>query len=166
MADPLDQRIIAAIVTRMQTITTANGYQTNIDATKVADSRTNWDEEDDLNPAAISVYQGITRSAEAPTGRRKTIHIMPVMVKGFLKRGTTAANARTLSADIKKAIRGTGTQGDNFLAERWPVNGIGLAMETREVGGGPEYAEGTFEITGVQVELEIVFLTSKFNAEG
>ncbi|MBK8468090.1 MAG: hypothetical protein IPL32_19935 [Chloracidobacterium sp.] len=161
MADPKDQKIIAAIVTRMQTILTANGYQTN-NGTRVADSRPNWDQ---TELPAISVFQGRAESQEQSNASRKTVHEMPVMIKVFLERGTDASNARIAIADVKKAIRGTGSQSDNYLAERWPASGIGLAMMTRETAYSIEYAEGTFEITGAQVEIAVQFITDKFNAE-
>lgn len=162
MPDSKEQKIIDAIVTRLQTILTTNGYQTDI-GTNVEDSRPNWDQEDDL--PAISVFQGQVTSAEAPDNRRKTIHLMPVMIRCFLTSGTSPANARTAIADIKKAILGTGTQRDQYLAERWPDTGIGLAMRTREVGHTIDYNEGTYEITGTQVEIEVMYITTKFNAE-
>lgn len=109
------QRIISEIVTRLRTISTGNGYETDI-GTNVEDSRPNWDQEADL--PAISVFEFRTSSVEAPDGRRKTIHVMPVLIKVFLKRGTDAANARTAISDIKKAILGTGTQANNYLDER------------------------------------------------
>jgi hypothetical protein len=166
MADPLDQKIIAGIVARLALINGTGGYNTTIASGKIADSRPNWDQEDDL--PALSVFQGTTKSAEWPQGRRKTQHTMPVLIKGFLKRGTDASNARKLIADIKKAIRGASTEANRWLDERWPaVSGTspGLALATREGSHSIEYAEGTFEITGVQVEIEVDYLTDKFNAE-
>jgi len=167
MSIPKSQRIITEIVTRLQTILTTNGYQTDI-GTNVEDSRPNWDEEADL--PAISVFEGRTASHEGPDSRRKTIHEMPVAIKVFLKRGTSAANARTAISDVKKAILGTGTQSNNYLAERWPITVDnqtgGLAMVTAETGHFIEYAEGTFEIVGAQVEIEVSYITNKFNAEG
>lgn len=166
MADPKDQKIIAAIVTRLALINGTGGYNTTIAAGKIADSRPNWDESDDL--PAISVFQGVTKSAEWPKSRRRTQHTMPVLIKGFMKRGTDASTARKLIADIKKAIRATGSIDNDYLAERWPaVLGTppGLAITTSETSHSIEYAEGTFEVTGVQVEIEVDYITDKFNAE-
>lgn len=154
MADSKQQRIIAAIVARMQTILTANGYATNI-GERVEDSRTNWDEVDDL--PAISVFDGTTAAAEAPDTRSKTIHIMPVMIKVFLKSGATpAATARTMLQDVYAAIN---------TDDRWTVSNVGLAMITREKSHGVERAEGTYEITGAVVEIEVMYITRKFDLE-
>lgn len=165
MPTPKSHVIISAIVTRLKTISVLNGYQTN-NGTRVEDSRPNWDETSDL--PAISVFEGRTGSAEAPDSRRRTVHVMPVMIKTFLKRGTDAANARLAIADIKQAILGTGSQSDGFLAERWPVTvggkQIGQAMVTRETGHSIEYAEGSFEVVGAQVEIEVQYITDKFNS--
>lgn len=160
------QNIITAIVARMQTILVSNGFQTNL-GLKVADSRPNWDE-DELTVGAISVFQGRTASAEWPDARRKTMHSMPVLIKVFLKRGTDASNARIAIADVKKAIRGTGGDHSNmYLPERWPSVAsptVGQAMLTRETGDAIEVADGTYEITGAQVEIEVQFLTGKFES--
>lgn len=164
MADSKSQKIITAIVARLQTVLTANGYQTDI-GTSVEDSRPNWDQ-DEL--PAISVFEGRTTSQESPQGRRKTVHEMPVMIKVFLERGTSAANARTAIADVKKAILSTGSEQNAYLAERWPVvSGTppGMATQTREASHSIEYAEGTYEITGAQVEIEVQYMTQKFNAD-
>ncbi len=154
MADTKQQKIIDEIVARMQTILTTNGYETNI-GVNVEDSRTNWDEADDL--PAISVFDGTTQAAEAPDTHSKTIHIMPVMIKCFLKAGATpAAEARSALRDIYAAIN---------TDDRWTVNNVGLAMITREKSHAIERAENTYEITGAVVEIEVMYITQKFNLE-
>lgn len=168
MADPKDQKIIAVIVSRLALINGSGDYHHNVPAAKIADSRPNWDEEDDLAAGAISVFQGRTIAEEWPAGRRKTMHKMPVLLKFFLKRGTTAVNARYAIADLKKAILGTGSEQDGYLDERFPaVTGTkpGLATEVHETASSIEYAEGTFEIVAAQLEIEVQYLTQKFNAE-
>jgi hypothetical protein len=123
MADSIEQKIVSAIVARMQTILTTNGYQTNI-GQKVRDWETNWQEED---LPAISVFTGRAASKDVPTGRRKTQHLLPVTIGISLKRGTTAANARTAISDVKRAIRG-GTGATGEIWERWPDNGLATGI--------------------------------------
>jgi hypothetical protein len=133
------------------------GYQTDIGA-QVADSETNWDEKD---LPAVSVFQGTTETQEVANDREELrIHLMPVLIKVFLKTGTDAANARTAISDVFRAIR---------QDDRWKVTVdgrlVGLASETRQKRHGIEYAKDSFEIVGAQVEIEIMYATSKFNAE-
>lgn len=163
MPDSIEQKIITAIVARLQTILTTNGFQTNIGA-KVRDWETNWQQED---LPAISVFTGRTVSEDAPRERRKTVHSLPVAIQVSLERGTAAANARIAIDDIKKAILGSGTQANNWLAERFPiVEGTppGLTMVTRETAHQILTPQDSFEIVGAQVEIEILFITEKFNA--
>lgn len=170
MADSIEQKLINAIVARMALLDGTGDYDTTIATAadgnvNIADSRPNWDEED---LPAMSVFQGQTESAESNDNRRKTIHIVPMMIKVFLKRGTDAANARKAIADVKRAVRSGNTLKNGYLGERWPeVEGTppGLAMMTREKAHLIEYAENTYEIVGVQVEVEVVWISDKFNAE-
>lgn len=165
MAKPKPQKIIEAIVTRMALIDGTGEYLSTIDPTHIADSRPNWDE---AEFPAISVFEGRTESTEAPRSHRHTIHTMPVLIKGFLKRGTTAENARNLIADIKRAILNDGVLKNQYLAERWPDatdGNKGLAIDTLETASSIEYAEGTFEVTGCQVEIEVSYITGKFASE-
>lgn len=169
MPDSKDEKIIAAIVERLKLIDGTGDYQTTLGTDKdgnrnVADSKPNWDEEQNDLPA-ISVFQGRTETVEAPNARRKVIHTMPVNIRGFIKRETTASNCRAFIADIKRAILNEAAGLPDYLAERWPENGIGLAMETRETASGLEYQQDTFEISAVQVEIEVVFITGKLNPE-
>lgn len=153
------------VVARMQTIRTANTYVNFAGATvnydtdignKVEDSRPNWSEEDDLASGAVSVFQG-TVTPDDTLGDDEQINVirkMPVMIKAFLLRGASpaagAALARKAIKDIYAAIR---------VDSKWQDAGTPLARSTKEVSHGVEYAPDSFEITGVQVEIEIEYLT-------
>ncbi len=157
MADSKAQRIIDEVVARMQLIDGTGDYQTSI-GERVEDSRQNWDENE---MDAVSVFEGRTDSQEANDNRSKTIHIMPVVIKVFAKQrdtsAETAAFVRKAISDVKRAIR---------LDDRWKVDGVGLAMLTREKASGPEYADASsFEIVGCQIDIEVILITDKFNAE-
>ena len=156
MADPVEQKIISEIITRLGLINGTGSYLTSI-GTRVEDSRTNWDQEDDL--PAISVFQGTVTSEESTDEDLQVIRTMPVMIKAFLLRLDTptldAAFARKALADIFRAIRSN---------DQWIVSGTPQATFTEEVSHGPEYTD-SYEITGVQVEIEIQYIGSKFNLE-
>lgn len=158
MADSIEQKIIDEVVARMQTVLQENGYVTNI-GERVEDSRPNWDQDDDL--PAISVFEGRVETAPiADNLRAKRLRLMPVMIKAFFARGDTsqvsAAYARNVIKDIYRAIG---------MDDRWKVNNIGLAMLSREKSHGIEYAPDSFEITGAEVEIEVQYISEKFNLE-
>ena len=98
--------------------------------------------------------------------RRNVIHTMPLQIKIFLERSTTAANARTAIQDVLKAIQSTGSDANDWIYERFPetIAGklVGLAMEVNPKRHGIEYAEGTFEIAAAIVEIEVRFVTPKW----
>jgi len=165
MADSKEQKIITSIIARLSLIRTTNGYQTD-NGTRVYDSRSNLDQEDDL--PATNVVQGQTSSTEDhPYGRRKTVHEMQIHIETYLERGSTAANARTAIADNKKAILGTGSEQDGYLDERWPVvtgTKPGLATQTREISHRIVYTD-SMEIVGTEVVIGVQYMTQKFNAD-
>lgn len=155
MADSKRQKLISAIVTRMALINGAGSYTTNI-AGRVKDSETNWAQDQDTLPA-ISVYDGDAIAEPTSVGNsRATIHVMRVLIKYFAEQGTTAANCRNGIKDIKTAIR---------QDDKWIVSSVPLAMQTREVREGIVRNEESFEVEGAEVEIEIQFITNKFNAE-
>lgn len=153
------QDIIAAIVERLKLIDGNDPYVTDI-AGRVRDSETNWDEKEG---AGISVFEQPAETEPSPNSHRKVIHILPVQIKAFLVSGETSENARQIIADIKRAILGDGTQKNDWLYERFPDDsGVGLTMETRPKRHGIEYAADSFEVVGAIVEIEIIFITPKW----
>lgn len=154
MPDSKRQRLVAAIVARMQTILTVNGYATNIGRT-VEDWRTNW-QQDEL--PAISVSD-LTAEAVVPEGSnpQRTVWLMPVQIRVYAEKDETgAANIREMIKDINRAIR---------QDDRWKVSGVGLAMITRPLRDGFIIPDESFEVIGGVVEIEIQFFTAKFDAE-
>lgn len=156
MADSVEQKIISAIVTRMQTINGTGLFLTSV-GTRTEDSRPNWDQTD---LPAISVFQGNVTSEEADDEGAKVARTLPVLIKVFFERdnvaGTDAAYARKVIADVMRAIRSD---------DKWIVSGTPLAIYTAEKSHLIEYAEQTFEVTGIQVEIEILYRASRFNLE-
>lgn len=154
MADSIEQRLIAAIVTRMRTILTTGGFETNIGAS-VEDSRPNWQEEEG---PAISVFEGTVTSEEQTNeaGGMIQVRTVPILVKVFFPSEDDAADnaafARKATKDIYRAIRSSA----NWVS--------GLATETTEKQHGAVYNE-SFEITAVQVEFEIKYRGAYFNLE-
>lgn len=155
MADSKRQRIVAAVVTRMALINGAGSYETNL-AGRVKDSETNWAQDQETLPA-VSVFDGDAAGTPSVNNRNlATVHLMPIIIRGFLEQGTTAANARKLIKDIMTAIR---------VDDKWSVAGVPLVMQTRQVRDGILRNQDSFEVEGCEVEIEVQFLTQKFNAE-
>lgn len=169
MADSIEQRIINAIVVRMKTILTANGYVTGIGA-RVEDSRSRWDQNE---LPAVSVFDGPVEPADGHDNAIMQIRLMPVAIRVFFETGDTAtvdaALARNVIKDIYRAINGaTDERSAQMLARQWPTTPgtlPPLAMQTREkghvVGRDPE----SYEITGCQVQIEVQYQSKKFNLE-
>lgn len=160
MADSREQKIIDAIVDRMAEIDGTGNYLTTLGTDvdgnpSAADSKPNWDQEQGDLPA-ISVFQGPVESERWADEGKIFGRTMPIMIKGFIERGTTAADARKLIADIMRAIRSD---------DKWVVSSVPQALGTDEKRHSIEYDETTFEVTGVQVEIEIVYLGQKFDLE-
>lgn len=153
MGDSKRHEIVSAIVTRMLLINGAGDYTTNV-GTHVEDSRTNWDQNE---LPAISVFDGDAIGTRTSTGKTlSTVHEMPVIIRGMTEQGATAANARTLIKDIQRAIR---------VDDKWIVSGTPLVMQTRQVRDAILRNPESFEVEGCEVEIEVQFLTAKFNAE-
>lgn len=153
MADSKRQRIVDAVVARMQTILIANGYATDIGST-VEDWRVNW--QDDELPA-ISICDLTAEAANTNEANpRYTLWQMPLQIRVYAKKGTDAANIREMLKDVQRAIR---------QDDRWLVSGIGLAMNTLPLRDGFIIPDDSFEVVGGIVEVEVQFKTNKFDGE-
>ena len=154
MADSLRQRIVSAIVTRMALIDGTGDYETDI-GERVKDSETNWAQDQDHLPA-ISVFDGDAAATPTSTGKSlNTFHAMPVLVRYYVKQGTTAAAARKGLKDIKTAIR---------QDDKWTVSNVKLVMKSEEVREAIVRNQETFEVEAAEVEFAVMFQTEKFNA--
>lgn len=153
MADSKRQKIVDAIVTRLRLINGAGSYTTDVND-RVEDSRTQWDQSE---LPAISVFDGdALANPTSPAMARSVVHQMTVLLKGYTVQGETAAAVRTLMKDILTAIR---------QDDKWSVAGVPLVMQTRPVRESITRSPESFEIEGCEVEIEVQYLTQKFNAE-
>lgn len=165
MADSTEQKIIARALVVLAAINGTGGYLTSLGTTVVnsvtgatgpslADSRPNW-EEDEM--PAISVFQLTVDIEDRDDEAQKVLRRMPLVIRGFLKRGTDAQTARKLIADIMRALRVAG--------DKWVVSGSPLAQYTTEGPHVIEYAEGTYEITAVEQQIEVHYVGSHLDLE-
>ncbi len=154
MADSKRQKLVDAIVARMQTILITNGFATDIGA-NVRDSETNWQQEE---LPAISVFD-LPATAEIlpnPANTRHTIWTQPINIRVALIAGTDAKNARKAIKDVWQAVRSD---------QQWTLSGEKVAMFTMPTQEGFTYQQDSFEIVGVEVEFSVTYITAKFNAE-
>lgn len=153
MADSKRQRIVDAVVERLKLIDGTGDYDSDVED-RVEDSRTNWDQSE---LPAISVFDGDALATPTSEGRyRGVVHVMSVLIRYFAEQGATAANVRTGIKDIQTAIR---------VDDKFSVEGDPLVMQTRQVRDGILRNAESFEVEGAEVEIEVQFITKKFNAE-
>lgn len=157
MADSKRQKIVSAIIARMQTILVTNGYETDL-GLHVADWQTNWQEEE-LDNGALSVCDLVAdedgdENGDPTSSGAMSIHTMPVMLRIFTNSNTPAATLRKMIADVKKAIKSD---------PRWKVSNVGLAIKTVPVRSGLVMSDNSFEVAGAAVEVEISFITKLFD---
>ncbi len=164
MADSIEQKIVAHAVSSLAAINGMGSYLTTLGTTFAAngssvpscqDSRPNWDQNDEL--PAISVFTGIVEAEDRDDENQKVLRKLPLMIMGALERGTDASTARKMLADIQRVLRGIG--------DKWTVSGTNLAHHTDEGRHSVQYAEGTYEVTGVEQHLDVYYIASKFDME-
>lgn len=154
MADSVRSKIVAAVMARMQTITTGNGYQTDI-GDNVNDWRTQY-QEDELPAVSVCDLEAASVVPAGASDPQHTIWLMPVQIRIYAKRGATPANIRKMITDVNAAIR---------TDDRWKVNGVGLVMISRPEREGFLIPDDSFEVIGGVVEFTVQYLTEKFNTE-
>jgi hypothetical protein len=151
------QKVVSAVIARMLLINGTGSYSRNV-GTNVEDSRTNWSEEDLATHDAISIFDG-DAGVENPQVFDKTtvvIQTMRLLIKGFVKQGTTAAAARTLISDIWTAVR---------QDPDWKVGGTATVMQTRHVRDAISRNPDSYEVEACEVEIELQFGTQKFSSD-
>jgi hypothetical protein len=154
MSTSVRQKIVDAVIARLKLINGTGSYSTNL-GSRVEDSRTNWDEGE---LPAIAIFDG-DAGVENPEIFDKTtivIQTMRLLIKGFVKQGTTAAAARTLISDIWTAVR---------QDPDWIVGGNPTVMQTRHVRDAISRNPDSYEVEACEVEIELQFGTAKFSSD-
>ncbi len=154
MADSKRQKIVDAIVARMETILTTNGYSTNIGG-RVKDWETNWDQKE---LPAVSVCDLPANAADTSQDGRldRTIWLMPVQIRIHAAQGETPANVREMVKDVQKAIR---------TDPQFIVSTVPLAMQSWPETEGFMIPDDSFEISGGVLQFTVQFHTRKFDPE-
>lgn len=162
MADSIEQKLINRALAVLAAIDGTGSYQTTLGSTildgatvpSLADSRPNWNE-DEL--PAISVFQGVVEPEGIDNEAQQVLRKMPLIFRGSLVAGTDAANARKFLSDIMRAIRAAG--------DKWIVADEPLAECTNEGPHGIQYEEQSFEITGVEMHIDIYYVAAHLDMD-
>lgn len=163
MPESKRQKIVSAIAERMQTILTADGFETDL-GQNVHDWRINFQEDELSDTGALSVCDQVATVPEYRDGRsdpKESIWMLPIEIRIFFKKADGAANVRKGLKDVNQAIRGNGGQSDRF-----PVANVGTVMISRPLKEGVFVPDDNYEVIGGLVEFEVQFITAKFNSEG
>jgi hypothetical protein len=146
MPDTKRQKIVSAVVARLQEIRVEAGYQTDVGA-RVEDWRTNWDESE---LPAISVCDLPEQSEKGEKDAKKTTHDLPVHVRIFVRTNTPAAELRKMIGDVQQAVK---------KDLRWGK----LALDTMPKQSGFVIPEDSFVIAGGAVEFIVQYMTDTFD---
>lgn len=146
MTDTKRQRIFDAVVARMETILTANGYQTDIGA-NVSEWESRFDEEE---LPALSVCDLPDEVSKDSIHSRGSKHRLLMQVRIFTSKGTKAADLRRMIGDVVRAVGQDLTWG-------------GLAIDTEPGSEGFVVPKEALEIAGGAVEFTVVFATATFD---
>jgi len=145
MADSIRQQIMAAFITRMKTITTANGYTINL-GTDVREWRAASIEASEL---PFMVVRDVTDTMpEVSTGGRRD-HQLEVEIDVLFASSTSVKDARNIVADIAAAIGTDETFGS-------------LAYNTDLVSASLELEQTDKIYTGAQVALVIMYRSERW----
>jgi hypothetical protein len=156
MPDSIRQTLVERVTVRMQSISTANGYETNL-GTNVREWVTHLQQEDVPADGLISVCDLVAEADEAPATAKTTGWRTPVHIRFWFPRNMlTAENVRKGIQDINRAIR---------QDDRWTADGVGLVITSMPSREGPLIPEDSFEMTGGVVEFEVLETRKKFNSE-
>lgn len=147
------QQIVDAVVARLQTITTNNGYQTNIGA-EVSEWPIAYEQEDLValpSKAALGVFDLVNSATEDKSDSRLMQNELPLQVRIYHVKAATPAELRTMIGDVMNALS---------VDKRWG----GLAWHTESKSDGFIIPKDSFEIDGAAVEVTIKFLSKPLSA--
>jgi hypothetical protein len=153
MADSKAQKIVSVIIDAVKTILIADGFETNIGAEPVEDWKIDFDENELPATAVCDLTE--TADEEIKLEGHDCLNL-PIQIRTYLSSDTRAADARKIKADILKAL--------NPLKDGFRTETETLADKVRLKRAGFELAEDGFRIVGIIVEIEIFYITQRFNA--
>lgn len=152
------QRIVDAVVARMQSIRVANGYQSDAGAL-VADFPVRYDESE-LSAAAgrcaLGVYDLTDEVSKPSTDSKGAKHRLPVQIRVFKSASMTVEQLRAVVGDVIDAI-GRDIQWTETATGKW------LATDTEPSQEGLIVPTEALETAGAAVAITIVYATALFD---
>lgn len=159
------QRIVDAVVARMQSIRVANGYQSDAGAL-VEDSPQRFDESDLVEQpsrCALGVYDLPDEVSKESKHSKGATHRMRVQVRVFKSLSVTPAEMRVILGDVVAAV-GTDVTRPELYGLLWPdETGKYLAIDTEPAQEGLLMPEQALETFAAAVEVTIVYATALFD---
>jgi hypothetical protein len=152
MADTKRQKIVDAVIARMQTIRTANEYETDIGA-RVEDWARRFDEaelKEQPSKAILGVYDlpdQVDKEGKNSVGVTRRLRMQ---VRIFISSATPARELRKMIGDVVEAVGTDITWGY-------------LAMDTEPESEGFIVPNDSMEVAGAAVEFTVVYTTATFD---
>ncbi|MEW6304689.1 MAG: hypothetical protein AB1705_14535 [Verrucomicrobiota bacterium] len=149
MADSRRELLMQAIDARMATITTANGYETNIGLHHFLWKTGDW-EADELEGVNIADVEDNIRASTIGTTQED--HHLTVEIIVACKAGAaTDAFVRKMIADVYKAIRVDRKFGLSYVHQTWPRGDRVQIQQLGKIAGG------------AKIKIETIFRTGLFD---
>ena len=156
MADSIRQKIVDEIMRRLEAITIANGYETDLGLGTIDDSPIAY-QQDEL--PALGVFDLINISVKEHADEKRIPNQLPMQVRIFLNRETTSPReARQMIADVMRAV----VRDPESAAIDYTLGGLAVDMLPDEEGF--IRPNETFEIEGAALGFMVQFLSAPFNA--
>lgn len=152
MTDTKRQKIVDAVIARMQLIRTENGYETEAGA-RVEEWAQRFDQaelEEQPGKAIIAVYDLPDEVSKESMHSIGATHRLRMQVRIFISKSTPARELRKMIGDVVKAI------GTDIL---WGY----LARDTEPGSEGFIVPTDSMEVAGAAVEFVVVFNTATFD---
>ena len=154
MPETRRQQLVDAIITRLEDISVANGYETNAGA-RVED----WPRRfDDAECPALGVYDLSEASDKSDRESGFQERTLTIQVRIFVASNTPASDLRAIIGDVERAVG---------VDQYWPdVSGEPLAMGTWPRRAGMVVPNEAMELAGAAVEFDVQYSTATFNPFG
>lgn len=152
MADTKRQKIVDAVIARMQSIRTANDYQTDVGA-RVEDWAQRFDEaelKEQPSKAILGVYDLPDEVSKESLHSTGATHRLRIQVRIFITGATPARELRKMIGDVVAAVGKDLTWGS-------------LARDTEPGSEGFIVPTDAMEVAGAAVEFTVVYNTATFD---
>lgn len=172
------QQFVDKLTLRLARISVANGFQTDIGASlqtdyarDCADNPSNIDEVEVREQTLFAIYDRDNDVNQDYAREGLVSNVMPIQVRIYHARQTTAAELRTMIGDVEKAVSENEDTGEYDPQWRtWDqaagayVKCAELAIDTRPTRSGFVRPQNAFAIEAGAVEFTVEYLTQPFNA--